>query len=167
MTPRVDFAAEVSLRGRRIGLLTPAMVGLSLACFMTGCAGTTLPPGLGRRLDQMKHEESVMVSAAKAKGLIPTAFPANCARMEASTSWGTLDEPGWNQRGARCSAVSRKLLIVLHKIHARWRVAGSTSAFPSRDGCGHIAGVPPAIQHDLILCYPPHQRLPATFRPLP
>lgn len=108
-----------------------------------------------------------MVSAAKAHDLLPADFPANCARMEASTSWATLDEPSWNQPGERCQGVSRKLLIVLHKVRGIWQVAGSTRAFPSRHGCNDIAGVPPAIQHDLIVCYLPHQRLPATFRPLP
>ncbi len=109
-----------------------------------------------------------MVSAAKAKGLLQADFPADCARMESSTSWATLDEPSWNQPASGpCHAISRKLLIVLRKVRGIWRVAGSTSAFPSRHGCGYIAGVPLAIQRDLILCYELHERLPANFRPLP
>lgn len=109
-----------------------------------------------------------MVSAAKAKGLIQADFPADCARMEASTSWATLDEPSWNEPDSGpCHVLSHKLLIVLHKRHGVWQVVGSTSAFPSRHGCRYIAGVPLAIQHDLILCYLAHQRLPSDFRRLP
>src|SRR5579859_2363553 len=124
---------------RRIGLLT-AFLGPSVAWIAACASGGSIPANVLARIHQIDNEKAAMVSAAKAKGRIQADFPADCARMEASASWAMIDQPSWNQPGSGpCHAVSHRLLIVLHRIHGTWQVAGSTTAFPSRRGCGSIA----------------------------
>ena len=110
---------------------------------------------------------SQMVAAAKADGLLPTGFAADCARVVKGTTWGTLDyEKASKEPPGRCGGASGRQLIVLHKVAGRWHVVGRTTAFPSRTGC-RIDGVPPAIQAGIVLCYPPGERLPASSHGLP
>jgi hypothetical protein len=129
-------------------------LGTGLILCASAVAGCV--PSPFSRLDQI---ESEMVAAAKVDRLIQPAFPSNCARMEVGTNWGTLDEPAWDGSHDRCSKFSRKLLIVLHRVSGRWRVAGSTRFFPSPSGC-RIPGVPINVVRSILICYPLHSPIP-------
>jgi hypothetical protein len=127
--------------------------------------GLLVTIALALRIHGLDTDRSAMIAAAKADGVLPADFPANCGRMLEGTTWGTLDyEPASNQ--SRCNGASRKLLIVLHKVRGSWHVAGSTTAFPSRAGC-RIAGIPPAVQAGIAVCYLEGTRVPASDHGLP
>jgi hypothetical protein len=103
---------------------------------------------------QLDVNQSAMAKAAKAAGLIDRRLPANCTRVEMSSvdsSWGTLDEPAWNQADRRCSPFSRKLMIVLHRVGGRFRVVTTRTAFGHFGDCA-VPGVPHAVSRSLPLC---------------